>query len=105
MIWSLTSFPIGPSPSNSDENQDKHVPGSCDSLFVDWEKVSMIRIYHNHILQTNPQHHEEEPQYVYSNKHLVQQSISSAKGSSQKTSSKTKSSSSKRRSSHIPGMF
>ena len=29
---------------------------------------SMIRIYHNHTLQTNPWHHEEEPQNTHSNK-------------------------------------
>ena len=28
----------------------------------------MIRKYHNHTLQTNPRRHEEEPQYIYSNK-------------------------------------
>ena len=27
----------------------------------DIKKVSMIRKYHNHTLQTNPQHREEEP--------------------------------------------
>ena len=27
----------------------------------------MIRKYHNHKLQTNPRHHEEEPQDIYSN--------------------------------------
>ena len=26
------------------------------------KQVSMIRKYHNHTLQTNPRHHEEEPQ-------------------------------------------
>ena len=26
------------------------------------EKVSMIRIYHNHTLHGNPRHREEEPQ-------------------------------------------
>ena len=28
----------------------------------------MIRKYHNHKLQTNPRHHEEQPQDIYSNK-------------------------------------
>ena len=32
------------------------------------QKVSMIRKYHNHKLQTNPRHCEEEPQNIYSNK-------------------------------------
>ena len=27
------------------------------------EKMSMTRKYHNHILQTNPRHREEEPHY------------------------------------------
>ena len=27
----------------------------------------MIRKYHNHTLQTNPRHREEEPQNMYSN--------------------------------------
>ena len=30
--------------------------------------VSMIRKYHNHILQTNPRHREEDAQNIYSNK-------------------------------------
>ena len=30
-------------------------------------RVSMIRKYHNHTKQTNPQHHEEEPQNINSN--------------------------------------
>ena len=33
----------------------------------------MIRKYHNHTLQTNPRHLEEEPQYTYSNKTCVRQ--------------------------------
>ena len=38
------------------------------------EKVrSMIRIYHNHTLQTNPQHREEEPQNIYSNNTSLRQ--------------------------------
>ena len=28
----------------------------------------MIREYHNHTLQTNPRHREDEPQNIYSNK-------------------------------------
>ena len=31
------------------------------------KKVSMIKKYHNHTLQTNPWHREEEPQNMYSN--------------------------------------
>ena len=34
------------------------------------EKVSMIRNYHNHTLQTNPQHREEEPQNTKVLRHL-----------------------------------
>ena len=30
--------------------------------------MSMIRIYQNHSLQTNPQHHEEDPQNINSKK-------------------------------------
>ena len=30
--------------------------------------VGVIRKYHNHKLQTNPWHREEELQYIYSNK-------------------------------------
>ena len=30
--------------------------------------VSMIRICHNHTLQSNPRRREEEPQNIYSNK-------------------------------------
>ena len=34
------------------------------------QKVSMIRKYHNHTMQTNPWHCEEEPQNIYSNKNI-----------------------------------
>ena len=37
------------------------------------KKVSVIRKYHLHTLQTNPRHHEEEPQNIYSNKTSVKQ--------------------------------
>ena len=37
------------------------------------EKVSMIRKYHNHTLQTNPRHREEEPHTIYSNHTSVSQ--------------------------------
>ena len=30
--------------------------------------MCMNRKYHNHTLQTNPWHHEEEPRNIYSNK-------------------------------------
>ena len=33
----------------------------------------MIVKYHNHTLQTNPRHLEEEPRDIYSNKTLVRQ--------------------------------
>ena len=33
----------------------------------------MIRKYHNHTLQTNPWHREEEPQNIYSNNTYVRQ--------------------------------
>ena len=32
------------------------------------EKVSLVRKYHNHRLQTNPQDRGEEPQYIKSHK-------------------------------------
>ena len=35
---------------------------------VSRKEVSMIRKYHNHTLQTNPQHREEEPQNFKSHK-------------------------------------
>ena len=31
-------------------------------------EVSMVRKYHNHKLQTNPPHREEEPQDIHNNK-------------------------------------
>ena len=37
------------------------------------QKVSMIRKYHIHMLQTNPRHREEEPQTSYSNNTYVRQ--------------------------------
>ena len=37
------------------------------------EKVSIIRKYHNHTLQTNQRHREEEPQNIYSNNTPVRQ--------------------------------
>ena len=44
---------------NSDMDQDTQM--------LDFHvKVSKNRKFHNHILKTNPQHHEEEP-HVYSN--------------------------------------
>ena len=36
-------------------------------------KVSMIRKYQNHTLQTNPRHGEEEPQNIYSTNTSVRQ--------------------------------
>ena len=38
------------------------------SFFLVNKKMSMIRKYHNHKLQTNPWHREEELQDIYSNK-------------------------------------
>ena len=35
--------------------------------------VSMIKKYHNHTLQTNPRHREEEPANIYSNNTSVRQ--------------------------------
>ena len=37
------------------------------SIKGEQKKVSMIRKYHNHILQFKTQHREEEPQNIYSN--------------------------------------
>ena len=37
------------------------------------QKGSMIKKYHNHMLQTNPRHCEEEPQNIYSNNTSVRQ--------------------------------
>ena len=37
------------------------------------QKVSMIRKYNNHLLQTNPRHREEKPQSMYSNYTYVRQ--------------------------------
>ena len=33
----------------------------------------MIKKYHNHTLQTNPRHREEEPQIIYSSNTYVRQ--------------------------------
>ena len=41
--------------------QRKNILGLLILRFT--KKVSMIRKYHNHKLQTNPWHHEEEPHY------------------------------------------
>ena len=35
--------------------------------------MSIIRKYHNHTLQTNPQYHEEEPQNITVSKHQEDQ--------------------------------
>ena len=35
---------------------------------ISLKKVNMIRKYHNHKIQTNPRHCEEELQDIYSNK-------------------------------------
>ena len=43
----------------------KNVPFICSSFN---SKISMIRKYHNHILQTNPLHREKEPQNTSSHK-------------------------------------
>ena len=37
------------------------------------KKVSLVREYHNHILQTYQQHREEEPQNIHSNITSVKQ--------------------------------
>ena len=37
------------------------------------KKVSMIKKYHNHILQTTPRHSEEEPGNIYSNNTSLRQ--------------------------------
>ena len=39
------------------------------------KQVSMIRKYHNHILQTNPGHHKEEPQIINSNHTFLRQEV------------------------------
>ena len=38
-----------------------------------YDKVSMIRKYHNHTPQANPRHRDEESQNIYSNKSPVRQ--------------------------------
>ena len=42
-------------------------PFHASLVFKRIQKVSMIRKYHNHILQTSPRHHGEEPQNIYNN--------------------------------------
>ena len=43
------------------------------SIAASDQKVSMIRKYHNHTLQTNLQYPEEEPHNIYNNNTSVRQ--------------------------------
>ena len=38
-----------------------------DKTTQTWEQLSTINQQHNHTLQTNPRHREEEPHRIYSN--------------------------------------
>ena len=54
------------------ERSRRSRPMACEDACM-YNKVSMIRKYLNHILQTNPRHSEKEPQNTYRNNTSVRQ--------------------------------